>query len=75
MTSKRVALRVFRAKQNMTQEEFCKKIGAGRSYYCLIEQGKRKATQDFWHKLQTAFNIPDAEMWQLMKIDGEIKND
>lgn len=71
MATKRTALKVFRVQQKMTQAEFAEKVGYSRSQYALIEQGNRKGTQDFWNKLQTAFNIPDAEVWALTKIDEE----
>ncbi|MGN0804389.1 MAG: helix-turn-helix transcriptional regulator [Candidatus Coproplasma sp.] len=71
MATKRIELRVFRVKQHMTQAQFAEKIGCSRTHYALIEQGNRNGTQDFWNKLQAAFNIADAEMWELTKIDGE----
>lgn len=71
MATKRMALKVFRVKQNMTQAQFAEKVGYSRSQYALIEQGNRKGTQDFWNKLQTAFNVPNSEMWSLTKIDEE----
>lgn len=63
----RTELKVFRVKQNMTQEEFAEKIGFSRSQYALIEQGNRNGTIDFWDKLKSTFNIPDSDMWNLMK--------
>lgn len=69
MTTKRTALKVFRIQQHMTQAEFAEKAGINRSYYSMIESGKRKGTQDIWDRLQKAFNIDDAEMWNLTKID------
>lgn len=71
MATKRTALKVFRVKQKMTQAEFAEKVGYSRSQYALIEQGNRNGTQDFWNKLQAAFDIADSEMWELTKIDGE----
>lgn len=69
MATKRTALRVFRTKQKMTQAEFAAKVGFSRSQYALIEQGNRNGTQDFWNKLQAAFNIANSDMWELMKLD------
>ena len=64
---KRKNLKVFRAKQDLTQAEFAKKLNYSRSQYALIERGDRNGTQAFWNTLQNIFNVPDAEMWELMK--------
>ena len=69
--AKRTALKVFRVKHKMTQAEFAEKVGCSCSMYALIEQGNRTGTLDFWQKVKTAFNISDAEMWALTKIDEE----
>ena len=66
----RNALAQFREKKGMTQEEFADKIGIGRSRYQNIESGYRNGTFDFWVNLQTAFNISDSEMWELMQSQG-----
>lgn len=71
MTTKRTTLKVFRVKQKMTQAQFAAKVGVARSVYALIEQGKRNGTQDFWNKLQAAFDISDSDMWQLTKTDEQ----
>jgi transcriptional regulator with XRE-family HTH domain len=51
----------------MSQEEFCERIGFSRGAYSAIESGKRDGRQSFWVALQKAFDIPDAEMWNLKK--------
>lgn len=65
----RTNLKLFRVKLKMSQEEFANKIGYQRATYSAIESGKRSGRQQFWRDLQKAFNIPEAEMWELMKQD------
>lgn len=67
----RTNLKIFRVKKQMTQEEFSKRIGYRRQTYAAIENGKRDGRQTFWKDLQNAFNIPDGEIWELMKIDKD----
>lgn len=63
----RTNLKVFRIKQGLTQAEIAKKIGCNRTTYAEIENGKRSGRESFWQKLQEAFSIPDAEIWELTK--------
>lgn len=65
----RTNLEVFRIRKHMTHEEISKEIGCNRATYSAIEGGKRDGRQAFWKKLQAAFDIPEAEMWELMKND------
>lgn len=67
----RTELIVFRTRQKLTQDEMAALIGVTRSRYAMIEKGTRNGQQSFWNALQKAFNIPDAEMWTLMRKDGE----
>ena len=60
-------LKDFRLLKRMSQEEIAKEIGYSRQMYGQVENGEREGTQDFWNALQKRFNIPDADMWQLMK--------
>ncbi len=64
---KRKALKMFRISHDLTQQETADKLGYSLSQYALIEQGRRNATLAFWSKFQQVFDVPDAEMWQLMK--------
>lgn len=61
-------LKILRAKHGLTRTETADKIGVSRSTYSEIENGKRSCSQKFLAKLQAAFEIPDAEMWELTKI-------
>lgn len=64
---KRLKLKAFRILQGLSQAEFAKKVGCTRARYTGIETGRRDGSPEFWRALQTAFNIPDAEMWGLMQ--------
>lgn len=67
----RLNLKLFRIKHKMTQGEFADKLGVNRAGYSMIEQGKRDGTMTFWSKLKETFNIPENEMWSLMKNEEE----
>lgn len=68
---KRINLKIFRIKQELSQEKMAEKIGVSRSIYRDIESGKRNCNDKFMTKLQTAFNIPDASMWELVKTHDD----
>lgn len=61
----RTNLKVLRVKHQLTQAQLAEKLDVSYPTYNLIEQGKRKGSEDFWKRLQQAFNLSDAEMWQL----------
>lgn len=61
-------LKILRAKHDLTRADMADKIGVSRSTYSEIENGKRGCSQSFLGKLQAAFDIPDAEMWELTKV-------
>lgn len=63
----RLNLKVFRVGKNLTQDEIAEKIGCKRSTYSAVEKGARSGKQTFWQALQTAFEIPDSELWRLSK--------
>lgn len=60
-------LKLFRVKNNLTQDEIAAKIGYTRGTYQAIEKGLRDGRKTFWNDLQRAFNIADADMWNLQK--------
>lgn len=62
-------LKLFRANKFLSQQEMADRIGVTRSTYSSIESGKREGRKTFWKFLQVAFNIPDEEMYGLMKND------
>ena len=67
----RTELKVLRTRHKMTQGEFADKLGLNRANYAMIEIGKRNGTMAFWNKIQTTFNIPENDMWSLMKNEEE----
>lgn len=64
-------LKVLRAQHGLTSEAIAAKIGVSRSTYSEIENAKRSCSERFMAQLQAAFDIPDAEMWELTKIFDE----
>lgn len=66
----RTNLKVFRIKKQMTQEEMADKIRCKRATYSAVENGSRSGKHDFWEGLKIAFDIPDKEMWDIMKNDN-----
>lgn len=61
----RLALKTFRVSQNLTQRELAHKLGVSVPTYNLIEQGKRRGSQEFWQKLQKEFNLEGGKVWEL----------
>ena len=66
---KRRNLYLLRCKHLLTQAEFAAKIGVSVRGYQNIEWGERDGKASFWSKIQKVFNISDADMYSLMKID------
>ena len=67
MSGMRLDLKMWRLKNGYRQEDVAKTMGMSRVTYQSIELGKRDGRQSFWERLQKAYDIPDAEMWLLMK--------
>lgn len=65
----RTNLKLFRVKNVLSQDEIAAKIGCTRATYSSIESGKRDGRLAFWIEFQKAFNVPDADMWALLRID------
>ena len=61
-------LYMFRCDKKLAQAEMAEKCGVSRRTYGLIESGDRGGSSAFWANLQSEFNVPDSEMWQLQKI-------
>ena len=45
------------------------KIGVSRATYGYVENGNRSGNAEFWGNLQKAFDVPDEDMYKLMKLD------
>lgn len=62
---KRQKLKLFRITHNLTQREMADKLNVSLSTYNLIEQGKRRGSQEFWLNLQQKFNLDGGKVWEL----------
>ena len=60
-------LYMLRCKEKLTKGEMATKTGVSRTTYTLIENGKRDGSLTFWDSLKSAFNVPDEEMYSLMR--------
>lgn len=69
----RINLKIFRIRHGLTQSDMAERIGCDRNAYGAIELGKRDPSISFFNALQSAFDIPDAEMWGLTKRESETK--
>lgn len=66
-TTMRTNLKIFRVRRGLTMEKMAARIGCGRSAYSAIESGKRNGRMKFWYSLQTAFEVEDTELGELMR--------
>ena len=64
----RIELKLLRVKYNLTQGEMSALLGVSRATYSLIESGRVRGSIEFWNSVQREFEIPDAEMYTLMKV-------
>ena len=62
-------LYMFRVSKNLTQSEFSEIMGVSRTMYSNIESGRRNGEYAFWLAMQSAFSIPDSDMWALLKLE------
>lgn len=69
----RMNLKLERVKRNMTQGKVADLVGCNRVTYSMVERGERSGTHDFWKAIQSIFNVPDGKMYDLMKVDEELK--
>lgn len=68
---RRLNLKIFRIRHELTQADMADKVGCARDAYGAIEAGKRDPSIAFFYALQDAFDIPDAEMWELTKHERQ----
>lgn len=66
-----INLKIFRIAKHLTQKEMADKCNVSRAVYSNIERGRNEAKGDFWENLQKAFDVPDSEMYNLMKKEEE----
>lgn len=63
----RINLKIYRIKKQLTQEEFSEKMGYNRATYSSIETGVRNGRPEFWRTLKETYNVPESDMYGLMK--------
>jgi len=59
-----VAVRKYRRKLGLSQEDFADKAGIHRTYVSSIELGKVQVSIAIAHKLATALEVPLSRMWR-----------
>ena len=67
--AKRDKLFELRCKHKLTQAEFAAKCGITCRGYQNIEWGIRQGSAEFWAAVQRGFNVPDEEMYPLMRLE------
>lgn len=67
---KRMNLKLFRVSKNLSQQEFADVLGVQRQTYAMVERGQRRGSDAMWAALKKKFDVPDADMWQLMQKEG-----
>lgn len=67
---KRMNLMLFRVSKKLSQQEFADAIGVPRQTYAMVERGQRRGNDAMWAAIKEKFNVPDADMWQLMQKEG-----
>ncbi len=63
---RRKDLQMFRYAHDLTQDQIAEICGISRASYSLIEEGHRDGRMTFWNAFQTAFDVPDNEMYKYM---------
>ena len=58
-------LKVFRVKQNLTQQQMAELLGVSVGTYNLVENVIRRGSQKFWLNLQKEFNLDGETVWNL----------
>lgn len=63
---KRIKLKQFRISLDMSQEQFADALEISRSQYAAIENGQRYGTLKFWNRLQSKYNLPKSDVFDMM---------
>ena len=63
-----MTLRDLREKSLLTQRQVAKNLDIDPSYYCLIENGKRKLSLDYAVKLARLFNVEIDRVYSAYKV-------
>lgn len=69
-------LKELRVKHGYSQRQIANLTGTTKEYYGLIENGKRVGVLPYWLRLQKAFKLTNAELWEIAKegVNFESKN-
>lgn len=62
---KNTELIILRIKHRLTQIEMAKICGVSVGTYNMIENCKRRGSQEVWRKIQEYFNLDGEQMWKL----------
>lgn len=65
----RTKLKIFRIERKLNQHQIAAKLGYERAYYGHIERGYMEGSAAFWERLQKAFELSDAEVQELKRVD------
>lgn len=55
----------LRIDHELTQPQAAEKLGVSTTTYNLIENGKRRGSQEFWLRLQKEFNLDGETVWKI----------
>jgi DNA-binding XRE family transcriptional regulator len=55
----------LRVDHDLSQTQMAEICGVAVSTYNMIENGKRRGSKAFWHKIQAHFGLGGEQMWKL----------
>ena len=65
--AKNLKLFTLRKAAGLTQIETAQKLGIPVNLYAAVEQGKSNGKTSLWADIQKLFDVPDEDMWELIK--------
>ena len=65
--AKNLQLFNLRKVQGWSQIETAAKLGIPVNLYAKIEQGKTPGKAEVWSRIQKLYDLPDSDMWSLIK--------
>lgn len=68
---KRTAMIKKRRDISLTQQDVANRAGISRSYYAMVESGRRVPTLKTWLKIGAAIHMPKNELLELIITDSE----
>ena len=60
-------LKTIREEKGLSQDKTAEKCGISTIMYRSMEQGRRKGSFRTWEKIQEVLEIPDEEMWDVIR--------